>query len=123
MPRLFAAGIAFTILLSGCSHYIEPPTDSTDAATLVGRGGAYVYRVDGEDVASARKVSPENGNRVRVNAGSHQLKVTVVGVHPATWNFKWDAKPAKTYLIEPTTGPAVGLTVTDQNTGRKEPVK
>ena len=119
-----AIGLSLSLFPVGCSHYVEPTADRTDAAVLIGRNGAYITRVDGDDVASAKKVTADNGNRVRVLGGlPHQLQVSVVGTHPAVWNFKLDTDRGGTYVIEPQPGANLALGVTDQATGKQIPVK
>jgi len=108
----------------GCSHYVEPSPERTDAATLIGRGGAYISRVDGDEVVSAKTINADNGNRVRVLGGlPHQITVNVVGTHPALWNFKLDTDRGATYGIEPQASSNLGLNVIDEATGRTIPVK
>jgi hypothetical protein len=82
-----------------------------------------VHSVDDAEVASAKRTNPQNGNQVRVVPGAHAIHVAVTGLRPAAWTFNLDAAAGNSYLIEPAQGAGVGLSVTEQPSGRQIPVK
>ena len=113
-------------LLGGCAEYrasyFEPNLPPNRLATLTGGWGYYVTQVDGDRVDSSNvQLGGVGGNTVKVEAGTHELMVSVTSGNPqwtrtTKWDFNCVLQGGHLYKIGPSSLLVTNLTVTDEQT-------